>query len=134
MREGELASTVLGTPILFLATADPVRARAFYEDTLGLRLLADEPFALVFDAGGTMLRIQRVEKVIVAPYTVLGWSVANLRQVMATLRSRGIAFNRYDGLRQDDLGIWVSPSGAKVAWFHDPDGNVLSLTEKVNAP
>lgn len=122
--------TLLNRPILFLATADPARARAFYEDTLGLPFVADEPFALVFDAGGTMLRVQKVERVAAAPYTVLGWTVADLCAVVAALAGRGVTFNRYDGLRQDDLGIWESPGGAKVAWFSDPDGNVLSLTER----
>jgi catechol 2,3-dioxygenase-like lactoylglutathione lyase family enzyme len=113
----------------FAATAAPERAIAFYRDTLGLPLTADEPFALVFDAHGTMLRVQKVETVKPAPYTVLGWRVADIGAAVKELAKRGVRFERYDGLKQDRSGVWKSPGGARVAWFTDPDGNVLSLTQ-----
>ncbi len=113
----------------FIATADPARAKAFYADTLGLRLVSEDPFALVFDAAGTMLRVTAVRDLQPAPYTVLGWSVTDVCGAVRDLAKRGVAFRRYDGLKQDDDGVWISPAGAKVAWFHDPDRNTLSLTQ-----
>lgn len=121
--------TNLDNPILFLATADAERSRWFYERVIGLTLVADEPPALVFRVGDRMLRIQKVERVHVAPYTVLGWAVSDLRTVVRDLRAAGVAFQRYDGLKQDEESIWHAPSGALVAWFQDPDGQVLSLTQ-----
>jgi catechol 2,3-dioxygenase-like lactoylglutathione lyase family enzyme len=115
--------------ITFVATAQPERARAFYEDTLGLRLVADDSFAIVFDANGTMLRVQKVQSLVAAPFTVLGWSVADIAAEVAALTGKGVVFERFEFMQQDDLGVWTSPSGAKVAWFKDPDGNTLSLTE-----
>ena len=121
--------TRLDNPILFLATANAERARAFYERVLGLAFVADEPPALVFRVGDSMLRIQKVEQVYTAPYTALGWAVSDIRQTVRDLRAAGVVFQRYDGLNQDGDGIWHAPSGAFVAWFRDPDGNVLSLTQ-----
>jgi catechol 2,3-dioxygenase-like lactoylglutathione lyase family enzyme len=115
--------------IAFLATADAVRARTFYEEVLGLRFVADEEFALVFDADGTMLRIQKVRELKPLPHTALGWKVSDIRSTIAALRERGVSFERYVFLQQDDAGIWATPDGALVAWFKDPDGNLLSLTE-----
>ena len=115
--------------IAFLGTADASRARAFYESILGLRLVADDPFALVFDADGVMLRIQKVQAVTPAAYTSLGWQVADIATTVRRLRARGVELERYGGLEQDELGIWRSPGGARVAWFKDPDGHVLSLTQ-----
>ena len=115
--------------ISFVATQNPARARKFYEETLGLRLLEDNPFAVVFDAHGTMLRVAKVEKLVPAGYTVLGWKVPDIRAAIASLTKRGVAFERFPGMPQDELGVWSSPSGAKIAWFKDPDGNVLSLTQ-----
>jgi catechol 2,3-dioxygenase-like lactoylglutathione lyase family enzyme len=115
--------------VAFVATAAPAKAKKFYRDTLGLRLLDENPFALVFDARGTMLRVTRVEKVVLAGYTVLGWQVSDIVDMVTRLKKAGVRFQRYDGMGQDKLGIWQSPSGAKVAWFKDPDGNTLSVTE-----
>ena len=115
--------------IAFLETSDPERARRFYADVLGLTFVADTPFALIFDLNGTMLRISTIERFTPASYTVLGWRVADLRREVEELRSRGIAFERYESLTQDELGIWTSPDGSKVARFKDPDDNLLSLTE-----
>ncbi len=118
-----------GEIIAFLETSDPERARRFYSDVLGLTFVADTPFALIFDLNGTMLRISTIERFTPAPYTVLGWKVADLRRDVEALRSRGISFERYETLAQDDLDIWTSPDGTQVAWFKDPDGNLLSLSE-----
>lgn len=116
--------------IAFIATSDPDRAKKFYHDTLGLRLVSDElPFALVFDAHGTMLRVTIVEKVKPAGYTVLGWQVSKINPAAKALTKAGVVFERFPGMQQDDLGIWSSPSGAKVAWFKDPDGHTLSISE-----
>lgn len=115
--------------IAFASTARPDGAAAFYRDVLGLTLVADEPFALVFDAHGTMLRVTKVDAVQPAPYTVLGWRVTDIRKAVEELGGRGVVFERYAGMPQDDLGIWTSPAGARIAWFRDPDGNVLSLTQ-----
>jgi catechol 2,3-dioxygenase-like lactoylglutathione lyase family enzyme len=117
--------------IAFLATADPARAKAFYERTLGLRLLGDDQFALAFDSNGIELRVQKVEKVAPPPVAALGWHVANIREAVTDLGRRGVAFERFTGLQQDSLGVWVAPSGTKVAWFKDPDGNLLSVAESV---
>jgi catechol 2,3-dioxygenase-like lactoylglutathione lyase family enzyme len=119
----------LDEPILFLATANAERSRAFYERTLGLAFVADEPPALVFRVGNSMLRIQKVDQVHTLPYTALGWAVSDIRRTVKDLSSVGVAFQRYDGMNQDDDGIWHAPSGALVAWFRDPDGHTLSLTQ-----
>ena len=119
----------LDNPVLFLATANAERSRQFYEQVLGLTFVADEPPALVFRVGDRMLRIQKVDRVHAAPYTALGWAVADIRRTMRHLRAAGVVFQRYDGLDQDGDGIWQAPSGARVAWFQDPDGHVLSLTQ-----
>ena len=117
----------------FVATADASRARPFYEDVLGLRLLADDPFALVFDAHGTTLRVAKVQQMHLAPYTVLGWIVPDIAGAVAELTGRGVAFERYPGLLHDDRGICTFPGGGQVAWFKDPDGNTLSLTQSGDA-
>jgi catechol 2,3-dioxygenase-like lactoylglutathione lyase family enzyme len=121
--------THLDKPILFLATANAERSRAFYERVLGLAFVADEPPALMFQVGDSMLRIQKVDRVQAAPYTALGWAVVDIRQTVRRLSEAGVAFERYDGMDQDGDAIWQAPSGALVAWFRDPDGHVLSLTQ-----
>jgi catechol 2,3-dioxygenase-like lactoylglutathione lyase family enzyme len=115
--------------ISFVATRDPGRALTFYGETLGLALVSDDPFAMVFDANGTMLRVQKVSELVPAKHTVLGWEVGDIGATVAELTGRGVRFERYAGMGQDGAGVWAAPSGAKVAWFKDPDGNVLSLTE-----
>ncbi len=115
--------------ITFVSTADARRALRFYRDTLGLRLVSETPFALVFDVMGTMLRVAIAETVTPAPYTVLGWQVADIAATVDDLTAQAVVFARYDGMDQDARGIWTSPAGARIAWFHDPDGNVLSLTQ-----
>lgn len=115
--------------IAFVSTLDLVRARAFYEQVLGLSLVSDEAFALVFDANGMMLRVTKVQELAIAKYTVLGWDVSDIRAEIAWLTQRGVVFERYDGLPQDELGITSFSDGARVAWFKDPDGNLLSITQ-----
>jgi catechol 2,3-dioxygenase-like lactoylglutathione lyase family enzyme len=113
----------------FVGTADVARARSFYEGTLGLSVIEEDPYALALDANGTMLRVTAVPELRPAGYTVCGWHVGDIAAAVRQLAERGVDFARHDGMDQDELGIWTSPSGAKVAWFADPDGNVLSLTQ-----
>jgi catechol 2,3-dioxygenase-like lactoylglutathione lyase family enzyme len=114
----------------FVATSNPDRARKFYSDTLGLPLVEEQmPFALVYDAHGTMLRVTIVKKVNPAGYTVLGWKVPNTVAAAKALSAAGVRFERYEGMEQDDLGVWTSPGGGKIAWFKDPDGNTLSISQ-----
>jgi catechol 2,3-dioxygenase-like lactoylglutathione lyase family enzyme len=116
--------------IAFVATRDAERAKKFYRDTLGLSLTDESPFALVFDAHGTMLRVTPVKDISPAVYTVLGWQVPDILVAAKTLDKAGVRFERYEGLQQDELGIWTAPGGgAKVAWFKDPDGNTLSISQ-----
>jgi len=115
--------------VAFLATSDAARAKAFYGEVLGLRLLSEDGFAVVFDANGTTLRVAIVREVVPAPYTVLGWDVEDIAATARRLSGAGVVFERYGWLQQDELGIWNSPSGAKVAWFKDLDGNVLSVSQ-----
>ena len=122
-----LASSSL---VAFVGVCDPDRAKRFYRDKLGLRLVSEElPFALVFDVQGTMLRVTVVPEVKPAKFTVLGWKVPDIQAAVSSLEEEGVEFQRYAGLQQDGLGIWTSPRGARVAWFHDPDGNILSVTQ-----
>ena len=117
--------------VAFVAVRDPERAIKFYRDTLGLGLVSDElPFALVFDVQGTMLRVTVVKELTPAAHTILGWKVSNIDAEVDALRAAGVVFERYSPkMGQDERGIWTSPSGARVAWFQDPDGNVLSITQ-----
>ena len=113
----------------FVATKDDARARAFYGEVLGLRLVSDEPFAMVFDSAGVQLRVQKVTSVTPAPYTVLGWSVTDIDAAMERLRAGGVRFESFGLPGQDERGVWTADDGTRVAWFKDPDGNVLSLTQ-----
>jgi predicted enzyme related to lactoylglutathione lyase len=127
---GAPAKGLAGADLMaFAATSDLPAARAFYERGLGLPMTGQSPIACTFDAGGTTLRVVLVEKPVIAPYTMLGWTVADIRATITDLNGRGIDFERFDGVEQDELGIWSAPGGAFVAWFKDPDGNVLSLTQ-----
>src|SRR5262245_54857942 len=117
------------TVMAFLATRDGGRARAFYETTLGLRVQSDDDFALALDAGGTTLRIQKVASFAPHPFTALGWQVPDIARAVDQLGGAGVAFERFTGMDQDERGVWHAPGGARVAWFKDPDGNVLSLTQ-----
>jgi len=118
-----------GKVMAFLATRDGNRARAFYEKTLGLRVISDDDFALAVDTGGTMLRIQKVASFAPHAFTALGWEVPDVATMVANLAAAGVTCERFPGLGQDERGVWLAPSGARVAWFKDPDGNLLSLTQ-----
>lgn len=118
--------------IAFATIVDVERAKSFYRDTLGLTLVSEEPpFALVFDANGIMIRLAMAKELSPAMGTVLGWQVPDIVAAVKELQEAGVSFERYgfDWMKQDELGIWTTPTGAKVAWFRDPDGNTLSLSE-----
>ena len=115
--------------IAFVATTDGTRARRFYETVLGLRVISDDAFALALDVNGTMLRVQKVKSLSPALHTILGWAVLDIKGTVDDLQTKGVEFVKYSGMPQDERGIWRSPSGASVAWFKDPDGNTLSLTQ-----
>jgi len=128
-RGGNVRRVLAGTPfIAFIPVRDTAAARNFYEGTLGLPVVEDTLFALVIDANGTMLRVTPVAELAPQPFTIAGWRVPDITTTVRGLTERGVGFTRYDGMGQDDLGIWTTPGGDKVAWFRDPDGNTLSLT------
>lgn len=116
-------------PMCFVATADAETSKRFYAETLGLTLIADEPWAIVFDLAGTMLRIQKAQSVTAHPYTALGWHVADVPAAVTDLQARGVSFERFPWMNPDSDWWTVPGAGVKVAWFKDPDGNLLSLTE-----
>jgi len=119
------------TPIVaFIPTLDFDKARAFYVDVLGLRFVDNDGFALVLDANGTMIRVAKVQPDFKpAIFTILGWEVTEIETVVAAMTAKGVVFERYGFFEQDALGIWAAPGGAKVAWFKDPDGNTLSVSQ-----
>ena len=112
----------------FLRITDPERARHFYEQVLGLTFEYENPYVSVFRSGDTTIIAQRVKEVVPIASTVLGWEVKDIEKVVAFLRDRGVVFEKYPHMDQDALGVWKSPAG-KVAWFKDPDGNVLAVSE-----
>jgi catechol 2,3-dioxygenase-like lactoylglutathione lyase family enzyme len=118
-------------PVCFVLTADRAKAKPFYAEVLGLRLLGEDGHAVTFDLGNrTPLRLTDMPGHRGSGHTVVGWNVADIRATVHDLRARGASFNIYEGFGQDPDGIWRSPDGgASVAWFADPDGNVLSLTQ-----
>lgn len=120
--------------VAFVPTRDAKNARAFYEGVLGLRLVSEDRFATVFDANGIMLRVVNAPRFEPHPFTILGWEVPRIEVAVSGLRAKGVSFERYSGLDQDPQGIWTAPGGAKVAWFKDPDGNVLSVTQHEVTP
>ena len=122
---------MLGTNTLmgFIPTADAERARKFYVDTLGLEFVLDDQFALVLKSGANSIRVVRTGSFTPATYTILGWEVADMRGSVKELTAAGVSFLRFSYFEQDAAGIWTAPTGAMVAWFHDPDGNVLSLSQ-----
>jgi catechol 2,3-dioxygenase-like lactoylglutathione lyase family enzyme len=125
---------VLGSAdiIAFVPTRQPKRARVFYEDVLGLEFVSEDRFAVVFSVHGVMMRVVDVSGVDgfePAPFTILGWQVPKVLDAAHGLSAKGVTFERFPGMQQDATGIWQSPSGARVAWFKDPDGNILSITE-----
>ncbi len=113
----------------FVPTTGGERAREFYVDVLKLQFVEDDQFALVVRADQNAIHIVRMEKFSPSPYTILGWEVEDIQSAAQELAAAGVAFVRYPYFQQDNSGVWASPSGAKVAWFHDPDGNVLSISQ-----
>jgi len=113
----------------FVPTKDSAQARGFYEGILQFQFVSDDMFALVMKAGETMLRIGKVQDFTPAPYTVLGWEVSNIEEVVRWLQKRGVALEKFPFVQDKELGIWTTPNGDKVAWFRDPDGNVLSVSQ-----
>ena len=119
-------------PISFIPVHDPEAARAFYETILGLAFESQDSFAVVFRLGPTrdlMLRLVRMPAFTPAPYTIFGWEVPSIDEAMDQLSANGVTFLRFDNFGQDDRGIWTAPGGARIAWFKDPDGNTLSVTQ-----
>jgi catechol 2,3-dioxygenase-like lactoylglutathione lyase family enzyme len=115
--------------IAFLPSTNLDRSRQFFADRLGLAVEEVTPFACVLRAGTTMLRVTKVDQLRAQPFTVLGWEVPDIHAVMADLAAAGVDCVRYDGMDQDAAGVWTTPGGDLVAWFRDPDGNILSLTQ-----
>jgi catechol 2,3-dioxygenase-like lactoylglutathione lyase family enzyme len=118
-----------GKMIGFVPTKDAPKARAFYEGKLGFHFVSDDPFALVVRAGESTIRIAKAQDFTPAPYTVLGWEVKDIEAVVRWLQKQGVACEKYPFVEDRELGIWTAPSGDKVAWFKDPDGNVLSVSQ-----
>ena len=118
-----------GAPLMaFIPVTDLVSARSFYGEVLGLPVTDENPVAVVLDSGGTMLRLTRVDNHQPQPFTIAGWEVPDIDAAVDALVGRGVTFVRYNGMEQDERGIWATPGGERVAWFKDRDGNVLSLT------
>ncbi|MEA2165558.1 MAG: hypothetical protein QOK37_3685 [Thermoanaerobaculia bacterium] len=118
--------------IAFIPTLDFDKARAFYEGVLGLRFVNNDGFAMVLEANGTTIRVAKVQKDWTPEqFTILGWKVREIETIVAGLTERGVVFERFSFFEQDPLGIWTAPSGDKVAWFKDPDGNTLSVSQHV---
>jgi catechol 2,3-dioxygenase-like lactoylglutathione lyase family enzyme len=115
--------------VAFVPTKDSEKARAFYEGVLGLRFVKDDGFAMVLDANGIMIRVAKVPQFTPAQFTILGWQVKDIEKVAQELQKKGVHFEIFGFFKQDELGIWTAPTGDKVAWFKDPDGNVLGVSE-----
>jgi catechol 2,3-dioxygenase-like lactoylglutathione lyase family enzyme len=113
----------------FVPTINAAKAKIFYKDILGLKLLSEDNYAMEFDANGTLLRVTTVRELNPHPFTVLGWKVTDIDSVINDLVKKGIVFEKYEFLQQDTSGVWHAPGGTKVAWFKDADGNLLSLDE-----
>lgn len=119
-----------GTPVTYLNVGDRTRALGFYCDTLGLTLRSSDDFGDFIDFGGGLLRVTAMPDHKAHPHPVLGWNVDDVSSAVKALRDRGVEFTIFEGFGQDALGIWTSPDGkAKIAFFADPDGNVLTLSE-----
>jgi len=124
---------MLGTSniVAFVPIKDAEKSQHFYEDVLGLEFVKDDGFALVFRANGVMVRAAKMKEFSPAQFTVLGWEVSKIEEMVRQLSTRGVRFEIFGFFKQDELGIWTAPTGDKVAWFKDPDGNILSVSEHV---
>ena len=135
MHRGSVLPVLAGAPFIgFIPVRDTAGARSFYEGILGLRVVEETSFALVIDANGTMLRLTGVPEFARQPFTIAGWQVPDVTAAVRQLSESGVRFMRYDRMEQDELGIWTTPGGDRVAWFQDPDGNTLSLTTFASQP
>jgi catechol 2,3-dioxygenase-like lactoylglutathione lyase family enzyme len=121
-----------GKLVGFVPTKDSRKAREFYEGKLGFQFVSDDQFALVMQAGKSTIRIAKVKDFTPAQYTVMGWEVADVEAMVKWLNGRGVTFEKYPFVKDQESGIWTTPNGDKVAWFKDPDGNVLSLSQHKN--
>jgi catechol 2,3-dioxygenase-like lactoylglutathione lyase family enzyme len=117
--------------VAFIPTKDAEKARAFYEGVLGLRFVKDDGFAMVLDANGIMVRIAKMQEFAPAQFTIVGWQVSGIEAMARALQAKGVHFEIFGFFKQDELGIWTAPTGDKVAWFKDPDGNILSISQHV---
>lgn len=125
-----MAQGISGTPVAFICVSDRERALAFYRDVLGLELRSSDPFGDFLELEGALLRMTVLPDYKAHPHPVLGWNVRDIEARVASMRDRGIVFTVYEGLNQDELGIWTAPDGqSKVAFFADPDGNMLSVSQ-----
>ncbi|HEV1993481.1 MAG TPA: VOC family protein [Candidatus Acidoferrum sp.] len=115
----------------FIPTTDYDKARAFYEGKLGFEFVSVDQFALVMNVGGRKIRISKVPNFKPLQGTVLGWEVENITSVAIWLRDRGVPPEKYPFAQDQELGIWTAPNGDKVAWFKDPDGNILGVNQHV---
>ena len=113
----------------FVATADATKARPFYEETLGLKVRDADAYGINFGADGNYLRMSFIRDFKAAPYSVLSWVAEDIYNMIAALTARGVKFEHFEGMGQDEVGVWTAPNGTKVAWFKDPDQNMLSLTQ-----
>ncbi len=115
--------------VAFLPTTDIDRARVYFRDVVGLPVTDEDAYAVTFSANGTVLRVVAVHALHPAHYTMLGWLVDDIADTIDALSDRGVAFERFEDMGQDERGVWTAPGGDLVAWFKDPDGNTLSLTQ-----
>ena len=115
--------------VAFVPITNSENSRAFYEGVLGLPFIGEDDFAMVFEANGVTVRAVKMKEFKPVPYTILGWEVSGIENVIRNLREKGVRFEVFGFFKQDELGIWTAPGGAKVAWFKDPDGNLLSVSQ-----
>jgi predicted enzyme related to lactoylglutathione lyase len=113
----------------FVPTVKPQEAKAFYQDVLGLTLLKEDHYGIDFDSGGALLRVVTVPELKPHTFTVLGWNVKDIEATIHSLNDKGVIFEKYGFFPQDELGIWTAPDNTKVAWFKDPDGNTLGISQ-----
>jgi len=118
-----------GNMVGFIVTTDYEAARAFYESKLGLQFVSLDQYALVMNTGKNMIRIVKVKDFTPARYTVLGWEVDNIEAIVVWLREQGVDLEDYPFIQDRELLIWTAPTGDKIAWLKDPDGNVLSVSQ-----
>jgi catechol 2,3-dioxygenase-like lactoylglutathione lyase family enzyme len=112
----------------FIPVRDLDSAQEFYCGVLGLKAVERNPVALLVDTAAGSLRLTSVPEFRPQPFTIAGWLVPDMSSTVAALATAGVTMQRYEGMGQDEQGVWTAPSGDRVAWFTDPDGNVLSVT------